>query len=316
MFHHRLLRDVRIMKRDVCAEEGGLDVVILATKLSSVGYKVYLRNALGGGPGTDCFHNLRNEFLVVCGEGEEEGNLFIVEGRFREHFAIPHPTERYAQVLAAIPTEVASPAPSLTPLVKLLCSEMSMAFEERGLSLPPWRQSKSLLSKWLPTKVKDVGVNSPAASSPGGASPESTHMLTLSTGNSSSGIVTPYHGARSLGNDSPRAVLRSAAAALVSHVRSSPAPRESPRERSYADLEQSNLLNTAPQLKIKARSLLSANLAGNGQHGTNTGGSSTTPFHSTPLINRTSPASFKDPAKPSGWVTPPIRRVRMGGLGP
>jgi uncharacterized protein (TIGR01615 family) len=298
----QLLRDVRIMKRDVCAEEGGLDVVILATKLSSVGYKVYLRNALGGGAGTDCFHNLRNEFLVVCGEGEEEGNLFIVEGRFREHFAIPHPTERYAGVLASVPTEIASSAPSLTPLVKLLCSEMSMAFEERGLSLPPWRQSKSLLSKWLPTKVRDVGVSSPAASSPGGAgaSPESTHMLTLST--ASSGIVTPYHGTN-LGDDSPRAVLRSAAAALVSHVRSSPATS---RGREQADLRQPPL---------KARSLLSANLAGNGQQSSNTGGT-TTPSRGISTLNMTSPAPHKEPIKPSGWVTPPIRRVRMGGLGP
>lgn len=46
-----------------------------------------------------------------------------------------------------LPEVMVAPAARLEPLVTLLCSEMSLAFEQHGLSLPPWRQSKSLLSK-------------------------------------------------------------------------------------------------------------------------------------------------------------------------
>ena len=46
-----------------------------------------------------------------------------------------------------LPSVLVGTAAQLTPLVQLLCSEMSLAFEQHGLSLPPWRQSKSLLSK-------------------------------------------------------------------------------------------------------------------------------------------------------------------------
>lgn len=222
------------MKKDVCAEEGDLDVVILATKLSSVGYRVHLRSALGGGPGVDCFHNLRNEFLVVAGEGDEDGTFFIIEARFRDHFAIPHPTDRYAGLLELVPAEVALPPAALSPLVDMLCSEMSLAFEERGLSLPPWRQSKSLLSKWLPSKARDVDVSSPGASPPCGASPVGHGPLEMS--DLSSGIVTPS------GEDSPRAVLRGAVELLIARPQS--------------------CLSMRPALK--PRSLLSANLAANG----------------------------------------------------
>lgn len=50
-------------------------------------------------------------------------------------------------MLELVPSELVAPARALAPLVKLLCEEMTAAFERNGLSLPPWRQSKSLLSK-------------------------------------------------------------------------------------------------------------------------------------------------------------------------
>ena len=82
----QLLRDVRTFLH----EEREPDVVLLATKLSSVGYSVAVRTALGGGAA--CFRNLRNEFLAVRGRGDYEGVEFLVEPRFRDHFLIPHPT--------------------------------------------------------------------------------------------------------------------------------------------------------------------------------------------------------------------------------
>lgn len=38
--------------------------------------------------------------------------------------------------------------------VRLVCVEMGAAFAERGTVTPPWRSVNSLLSKWLPTKVR------------------------------------------------------------------------------------------------------------------------------------------------------------------
>ena len=46
-----------------------------------------------------------------------------------------------------LPSVVVGTAAHLTPLVQLLCAEMGLAFEQHGLSLPPWRSCKSLLSK-------------------------------------------------------------------------------------------------------------------------------------------------------------------------
>ena len=46
-----------------------------------------------------------------------------------------------------MPAVFVGTAAELSPLVQLLCSEMSLAFEQHALSLPPWRQPKSLLSK-------------------------------------------------------------------------------------------------------------------------------------------------------------------------
>lgn len=46
-----------------------------------------------------------------------------------------------------IPSDLVTTPAMLGPLVQLLCTEMQLAFEHHGLSLPPWRQSKSMLSK-------------------------------------------------------------------------------------------------------------------------------------------------------------------------
>lgn len=77
----QLLRDVRAYKKLAAAEGEEFDVVSLAARLSTIGYRVHVRNALGGGEGTACFHNLRHEFLIVQGEADHEGVDFIVEVR-------------------------------------------------------------------------------------------------------------------------------------------------------------------------------------------------------------------------------------------
>ncbi len=184
MFHARLHRDVASMKRRIVEEEGEIDVVVLATHLSSVGYKVSLRSALGGGRDSGMFVNLRNEFLIVeresfgtveddCGntttisQGTEE---YIVEVRFKEHFGIPVLNEsvRYRLLSQVVPEYIVATVSTLKPLVEMLCYEISLSFDACGLALPPWRRHKSLLSKWLPLKSQDVDMSSPPGGSPRG----------------------------------------------------------------------------------------------------------------------------------------------------
>ncbi|KAG2441490.1 hypothetical protein HXX76_003112 [Chlamydomonas incerta] len=153
LFEGKLLRDVRYFLK----EESDTDVILLATKLSAVGYSVNVRTALGGGGTAGCFRNLRHEFLTVRGRGVgEEAAEFIVEPRFREHFFIPHPTDEYTEMLAAAPDVFVGTSARLVPIVQLLCALMASSFERQGLTLPPWRRTGSMLSKWLPNRSRDT----------------------------------------------------------------------------------------------------------------------------------------------------------------
>lgn len=119
-----------------------------------------------------------------------------------------------------------APATQLQPLVQLLCAEMSLAFEHHGLSLPPWRQHVALLSKWLPSKARDYDLSpyaSPRAASPLAPLPLAAIATAQpggvrGTSEVPSGSATPG-GFASDNSDgaSPRAVLRSASALLVTH---------------------------------------------------------------------------------------------------
>lgn len=71
----------------------------------------------------------------------------------REQFAISQSTREYGQLLSLIPGEFVGTDKALKPLVKLLCMEMEQAFQDTGLTWPPWRQAESMMSKWLPHKV-------------------------------------------------------------------------------------------------------------------------------------------------------------------
>ncbi|PNH03227.1 hypothetical protein TSOC_010738 [Tetrabaena socialis] len=150
-FSGKLLRDVRYFIGDDVVEP---DVVVLGAKLSSCGYGVNVRTALGGG--SACFRNLRHEFLTVRGLGEYEGVEFIVDPSFRQHFVIHHPTEEYAQLLTAAPDVFVGTSARLVPIVQTLCALMVESFERQGLTLPPWRRTQSMLSKWLPNRARDT----------------------------------------------------------------------------------------------------------------------------------------------------------------
>ncbi len=93
---------------------------------------------------------------------------------FREHFAIPHPTDAYAATLTLLPDEFIGSSSRLVPLVQIMCAEMAASFEAKGLTLPPWRRAQAMLSKWLPQRMSDQPLSSAQRCSSSGASVEGT----------------------------------------------------------------------------------------------------------------------------------------------
>jgi len=162
-FQSRLLDDVRYYKRALLREEGQVDIVLLASRLATVGYRVAIRRAVGGGRGQHCFRNLCYEFLLVSSP-DANAVQHVVDPKFREQFAISQSTREYEMLLSLVPSEFVGTPSRLKPLVKLLCLEMEQTFQEKGLTWPPWRQAESMISKWLPTKSRDTHVASPASS--------------------------------------------------------------------------------------------------------------------------------------------------------
>lgn len=70
-----------MFKRAQLREEAAVDVVVLATSLSAIGYSCSVRQGMGGG--TSVFRQLRHEFIVVRGDGDYAAADFIVDPCFR-----------------------------------------------------------------------------------------------------------------------------------------------------------------------------------------------------------------------------------------
>jgi hypothetical protein len=43
----------------------------------------------------------------------------------------------------------------MSPLVELISQEMARSFSESGITMPPWRASKAIMSKWAPQRAVD-----------------------------------------------------------------------------------------------------------------------------------------------------------------
>uniref|UniRef100_A0A383VS09 Uncharacterized protein n=1 Tax=Tetradesmus obliquus TaxID=3088 RepID=A0A383VS09_TETOB len=147
---------------------------------NNMGYAVSLRESLGGGAGGQCLRNLRHCCLVLQrpqsvvdnssssstfggGSSSSSINSIIVDPTFRDQFAIAHPSARYAAVLDSLPAVFVGPASRIPQLVELLCAEMSLAFHAAGIVLPPWRHTKSMLSKWQPRRSVELPAAATAA---------------------------------------------------------------------------------------------------------------------------------------------------------
>eukprot|EP00879_Flechtneria_rotunda_P015707 GHRR01016429.1.p1 GENE.GHRR01016429.1~~GHRR01016429.1.p1 ORF type:complete len:370 (+),score=117.36 GHRR01016429.1:1124-2233(+) len=161
----QVIRDVDAACKFVTQSDASVNTSTLAEALVALGYTVSIRESIGGGSGGQCLRNLHHRFLC-CSQGgntHTRSSVVIVDPAFREQFAITHPTQRYAAVLAALPSVFVGTAANIQPLVDLLCSEMSLAFQQTGSVIPPWRQTRSMVSKWLPRRSIDLPATVAAA---------------------------------------------------------------------------------------------------------------------------------------------------------
>ena len=85
----QIRRDVNACVCLTMQEDETLDLVVLASRLSSYGYIPVLRTAPGGGHGVDCFKNLHHSFICLHKEAEDDGRHIFVDPNFK--YASIHP---------------------------------------------------------------------------------------------------------------------------------------------------------------------------------------------------------------------------------
>mmetsp|Transcript_10561 Transcript_10561/g.30077 ORF Transcript_10561/g.30077 Transcript_10561/m.30077 type:complete len:334 (-) Transcript_10561:15-1016(-) len=154
----KLLQDT-MTERQACVERNGTcNLDLLAERLRDLGHDVMLRNGIGGGSGYHCLVNLRHRFMYVLQPSDDgtEEELIVVDPNFRDQFLISSCTPRYQAVLNSLPLEFVGTKHQLVGTVALLCDEVQFAFVENRLRVPPWRQLRSVLSKWFPASVRDT----------------------------------------------------------------------------------------------------------------------------------------------------------------
>lgn len=143
---------------------GLVDVDAMARELLARGYLVQLRDGCDKiKDSRSCLQNLRHRFIICLGyQGHSPAydqylmDPLIVDPRFKEQFLIAHPTTDYEAVLEAIPQVFVGTLSKLEAAVKVICREMTRAFQEMGLSLPPWRTLSATMSKWSPAQLKQL----------------------------------------------------------------------------------------------------------------------------------------------------------------
>ena len=75
-----------------------------------------------------------------------------MDPHFLSQFSVAAPSACYSAALQISERFVGSMARLIT-LVTFLCGEMASSFQIMGFTMPPWRQRRAMLSKWLPLRA-------------------------------------------------------------------------------------------------------------------------------------------------------------------
>ena len=91
--------------------------------------------------------------------------VLVMEPDIKAHFVISRPTPAYARLVDALPSTFVGTHQTLVRLVDFMCEQMNGSFRESGMSVPPWRKNKAILSKWfLPTATSRSHPATPSGS--------------------------------------------------------------------------------------------------------------------------------------------------------
>ena len=115
-------------------------------------------------------HALRGP-VARAGEGDSaapargEETVLVMEPDIKAHFVISRSTPAYARLVDALPSTFVGTHQTLVRLVDFMCEQMNGSFRESGMSVPPWRKNKAILSKWfLPTATSRSHPATPSGS--------------------------------------------------------------------------------------------------------------------------------------------------------
>ena len=136
----------------------------VARALAKAGWAARTRDALPAPPsvkGKAVFEHLRHAFVVVHvgggggGGGGAGAAELVVDAAFGDAFAVRNAPPAFAALAARLPATWVGPAPRLEALVAALGAALEACFADAGVSLPPWRSARALLSKWRPSAWLD-----------------------------------------------------------------------------------------------------------------------------------------------------------------
>jgi uncharacterized protein (TIGR01615 family) len=146
----QLAQAVQEAKASSILSTGSADLRVIGSYLrSKYGYLVYLRQANISKRPKAYLRQLRHDFLVIRGLPSNEGLDVLVDLNFRDHFRVAHATPWYSKLLAALPQDWVGSAAGLAPLVGLMSAGIRLCFRQAGIPLPPWREGRAMLSKWV-----------------------------------------------------------------------------------------------------------------------------------------------------------------------
>mmetsp|Transcript_34982 Transcript_34982/g.99149 ORF Transcript_34982/g.99149 Transcript_34982/m.99149 type:complete len:390 (+) Transcript_34982:516-1685(+) len=145
---------------------------LLARELTAKGYTVAIRQHPGSsnaqhhppaGATAASSPTVRDTYIAFSGVSGNPGEEYVIELDFRDRFNIGSPTAFYNTCLSVVPEVWVGPLDQLLPLVELLCAEMSMAFNQCDLDMPPWRYHDNVVSRWISPELKSFSVDSGAS---------------------------------------------------------------------------------------------------------------------------------------------------------
>lgn len=196
--------------------DSGLDIEAMACELLAAGYLIQVRDGAQQQERAkntrSCLQNLRHRFIVCLGwrssvDGEPEylPEPLVVEPRFREQFAIAHPTTQYQELLQVVPPCFVGSVKNLEAMVKLICEQMVISYKMQGLPVPPWRTRQALLSKWSPHALAELAMKI-----------QSVRRLSIDMAASCSAAAGPWHARDRLYNGARPAATHACHAAVGS----------------------------------------------------------------------------------------------------